>query len=1182
MPPRGPAGSVAIVKSLRSLLPLLPLALGLHVLACHGAAVGASTVVGSTTAAPAGARPSTVPAPTLVLDAGRHTAPVRRLAASPDGRLLLTASDDKTAALWRTDTGERLHVLRTLPGPGGDGRLYGAAFHPKEPLLAVGGTGPAQAGAVIQWHAADSGELRRLAAAGRGEIKRLAWSADGRWLLGAFAAPGAVRVFAADGQPVFEAPLAGDGYGLDVHTSGRVAVTDTAGAVHLFLLGADGRLALQRRQAVGGTPVAVAFAPAGGAQPPWAVVHFDADRQGSVTVFEGAGAQAEGPVAWKAPQLGRGRAQAVAWSPDGQRLAIGGVHGPAGITGRDAIDALRGYVQEFDARTGAPLALHEVASDAVTDLRALGEGRWAYTSFDGRFGVAGSAALSLPAGPAPSATSTQPPPQASTAQPAQSTRSARSTDAAQSAQPPEPGQRPVRRPDRLWLATAGVVQWQGDAAVAPWHFNLAERVLRSGAVSGARAPQEPGLVGAATRDWDSVAQAVPVIQGARMPLDVGEISRAVARIPGSDDVVWGTGHRLARVAPGGRIVWSVRPGTETRAVHGGLAGGESGRDAGDATGRAESAHVVAAMSDGTLRWYRARDGQLLLSFFALGTRQWVLWTPGGYYDASAGAEPLLGWVLPQRPATEGLADDAGRAVPAYLTISRFRERYHRPDVIDRVLSAGDERIALAQADQARTLVLRADASAGVGEAAAVAAAAGPGADKPAPPAAAAEPVAPAVAAPLQSTAGAAVPQLRDTLPPVLVHKQSPAVLTSEATVTLAFAIRSDAPLPVTTLVVRRNGVLQEEARVALPSAAEPGAPARLTLAVPPGESVVHVAAANANGFSDALAFKVLRTGPPIEAGAPGLPPVAAMPSMPARPEAPADAPSAPDDRPRLFALLVGVSRYADAQVSPLDLPGKDAEDMARVLASQSGRAYSAVHTRVLTDERATRAAITAGLDWLARSVGPRDFGVLFIAGHALNHGNGQYYFLGHDVVVDRLAATAVAQAQIRTTLARLRGRAVLFVDTCHAGNVFGNGRTQGPPTSRDLARLANELASPENGVIVFASSTGRQLSLESRAWGNGAFTRALVAGLNGGADLMGRGRVTFQGLGYYVSAEVEKLTGGRQTPVVIAPPPGFPDFTLALLRRERVAGLDAGLHAGLHAGLVPGRRAPAAHTTTVE
>jgi uncharacterized caspase-like protein len=106
------------------------------------------------------------------------------------------------------------------------------------------------------------------------------------------------------------------------------------------------------------------------------------------------------------------------------------------------------------------------------------------------------------------------------------------------------------------------------------------------------------------------------------------------------------------------------------------------------------------------------------------------------------------------------------------------------------------------------------------------------------------------------------------------------------------------------------------------------------------------------------------------------------------------------------------------------------------------------------------------------------------------------------------------------------------------------GRKRG--FSTDTTAILNELSSPEYGLVVIASSTGKQYSFENTDWGNGAFTKALVEGLSGRADLKKRGRITHKMLDFYVSDRVEELTQGRQTPVNTSPL-GVPDYTIAVI-----------------------------------
>ena len=105
---------------------------------------------------------------------------------------------------------------------------------------------------------------------------------------------------------------------------------------------------------------------------------------------------------------------------------------------------------------------------------------------------------------------------------------------------------------------------------------------------------------------------------------------------------------------------------------------------------------------------------------------------------------------------------------------------------------------------------------------------------------------------------------------------------------------------------------------------------------------------------------------------------------------------------------------------------------------------------------------------------------------------------------------------------------------------------QGGRKTGKTEKMMNDLSSSENGVVVFASSTGQEESEEKDEWGNGAFTKAVIEGLSGRADFMRAGRVTFAGLNLFVSEEVVRLTSGRQRPVFISPR-GIPDFALARL-----------------------------------
>jgi hypothetical protein len=398
--------------------------------------------------------------------------------------------------------------------------------------------------------------------------------------------------------------------------------------------------------------------------------------------------------------------------------------------------------------------------------------------------------------------------------------------------------------------------------------------------------------------------------------------------------------------------------------------------------------------------------------------------------------------------------------------------------------------------------------------------------------------------------GPTLPTAQVALPPV-VRIGLTAPVTAGQTIDTIVSIRTPKGAPVTAVRARQDGVLVDLPNLrALPNASERGAEweyeIALVLPTQPEAKQVSVFAENAAGASAPAVIALIGPSPPTPP-APAVP-TAQVPKSPATTvTASAASPITAKDgdlRPVLYVLSVGVADYKDKELK-LDFSGKDAQDFASALKRQEGQLYRQVNVKLLVDKDATRDGVLDGLEWIRRAMTARDVGMVFLAGHGVNDADDTYYFLPQDAQTTALKRTGVIFTEIRNTLAALPGKAMFFVDTCHSGNVLGGQRKTRSAANRDITRVVNELASAENGVIVFAASTGKQLAQEATDWKNGAFTLALVEGLTGKADFAKSGRITHKMLDLYVSERVKRLTEGAQSPVTIVPQ-GVPDFPLAI------------------------------------
>jgi uncharacterized caspase-like protein len=234
------------------------------------------------------------------------------------------------------------------------------------------------------------------------------------------------------------------------------------------------------------------------------------------------------------------------------------------------------------------------------------------------------------------------------------------------------------------------------------------------------------------------------------------------------------------------------------------------------------------------------------------------------------------------------------------------------------------------------------------------------------------------------------------------------------------------------------------------------------------------------------------------------------------------------DKPNLYILAVGVSAYPGKM--RLHYAASDAELITRTFQERSQTTFGKIEVRLLTDHEATKKNILEGLQWLATRMTPLDVGIVFFSGHGARDEDGNFFLVPVDVSVRDPAGTCVSGDTLRLALTDMPGRLVAILDCCHSGSVaenLGSGRAD---------NLARDLVNDDCGVVVMCASLGREYAMESEETRAGFFTRSLVEGLCGSADLNKDHIIHISELDYYAAVRVRQLSGGKQNPLTGRPP----------------------------------------------
>ena len=396
-------------------------------------------------------------------------------------------------------------------------------------------------------------------------VLHLAFSPDGRRLAAGLGGRNGIRLYAAD------PPWRELGRDADYGDASYSVDFDRRG--RLVATSLDGKLRLYDEHL---KPLVAPRTVPGGEHPFFARFSPDGrriavgfDDSTAVSVVSGEDLKLRYPVDTRG--AGNGNLDSVAWSPDGETLYA---------AGKNRLDDGQLPVRAWPQQGRGPMQTWPVATNTVVDLRPMADGRLVYAAGNPAWGV---------------------------------------LDAR--------GQRLVQQSppildnrgnyDEFRLSAAGdvveleQVTWrEGRRQESRARFDLAARRLERGVtpLAGLHAPRIEGLN---VTDWKDTNH--PGLAGQPLALSQYEHSRSLAASPDAQRFALGTewavylfdhkGHRLWRKPTPG-VAWLVNLSADGR-------------------------FVVAALGDGSLRWYRTDDegSEALALFVHADGERWVLWTP---------------------------------------------------------------------------------------------------------------------------------------------------------------------------------------------------------------------------------------------------------------------------------------------------------------------------------------------------------------------------------------------------------------------------------------------------------------------------------------------------------------------------------------------------------------------------
>lgn len=1070
------------------------------------------TFLASPVATLAGEPPAT---PFIRINTEMHSAKIMDIAVDPAGKLLATASFDKTVKIWEAATGKIIRTIRPPVGAGNEGTLNTVAFSADGKSVATGGnTGNSwDKGYSVYIFDVQSGEMTHHIRNLPQFIYRLAYSPDGSRLAVAFNNSQGITVFNTSGyKPLWsDNGYKGDCYGIDFDRSGNLAVASDKGNFKMYR--PDGTVLFERTTEEGVKVFSLRFSPDG------KHIALGYDDYNSIEVRNASDGTLAFAFEKPVGNWAKGVYSSVAWTLDGQHILAAGLIA--------APDIRKVMTKWSVSRKSLEDQMILPTKNGITQLITLKNGSVVFLSRLSGFGVVsgkdGGRLISL-----------------GWNKNSQYTYTEKSTDGGglNYYHPLATADFRKNHDSFKISADAGSILFsyerQGQAKAT---FDLIKRKLVTAGISDTNliAPRFTGN-GVDIKNWESWGTGSPPRLNKKKLKGFWhrEANWSLAISHDDSSFILGSNMNIRSYSKSGKMLWQKRvPGV-----------------AWDVNISADNRILAASLDDSTIRWYRMSDGQELYALYLHpDKKRWVLWLPDGFFDHGPDSEDMIGFLVNRG------ADKAA----VMVGIDQMYDIFYRPDIIDRAIAGEDisaylqklatrtrtaetvkpplsvdaektareksaleraerqkaeveqarikvqqereaERAKQLKAEQERTEKLRLEQEAKqqaekeerLLQEQLKAEKTLPDNDQ----LSSDEPAAnDSQGDAAQNSALAGILNMK-TLPPRVRFISRSGVSESRDFGIKAELCDNGGGIGNVTLFINNTPIAFERGDRGLAvhnkSASEGCQNFERTISLAPGQNIISLMAFNSSNS--------------IESD---------------RDQVTLNYVTSDNEKPRLHILTIAINSYRDGDLR-LKYSINDAEGLIKMASEKSKTLFSGIDTYRLHDEQVTREKMEAIFKQIGARTKRGDVFLLFMAGHGLtDDADGMYYFLPVNFRYtgrESIAGQGISMNDFKRFLINIQAMKTLFlIDTCNSGSFSEAVASRGVTDKTAITKLARAV-----GRATIAASSKNQVALEGYE-GHGVFSYTLLEGMNGKAADK-KGEITINRLATFIEETLPDLT----------------------------------------------------------